>query len=80
VKFPRVTRLQASVGATVQPSTFVLTLDDKSQRFVKLPTLRKIKRAAIQSHKPTQIAAHLIFPNRMDKDIHQVDNLTKTFK
>jgi len=30
----------------------------------KMPTLRKIKRAAIQPHKPTQIAAHLILPNR----------------
>ena len=30
----------------------------------KMPTLRKIKRAAMQPHKPTQIAAHLILPNR----------------
>ena len=30
----------------------------------KMPTLRKIKRAAIPTHKPTQIAAHLILPNR----------------
>jgi hypothetical protein len=30
----------------------------------KMPTLRKIKRAAMQQHKPTQIAAHLILPNR----------------
>jgi len=29
-----------------------------------MPTLRKIKRAAMQPHKPTQIAAHLILPNR----------------
>jgi len=29
-----------------------------------MPTLRKIKRAAKQPHKPTQIAAHLILPNR----------------
>jgi hypothetical protein len=29
-----------------------------------MPTLRKIKRAAIPTHKPTQIAAHLILPNR----------------
>jgi len=40
--------------ATVQPSTFVLTLDDK------MPTLRKIKRVAMPTHEPTQIAAHLI--------------------
>ena len=30
----------------------------------KMLTLRKIKRAAMQPHKPTQIAAHLILPNR----------------
>ena len=30
----------------------------------KMPTLRKIKRAAMQQHRPTQIAAHLILPNR----------------
>jgi len=30
----------------------------------KMPTLRKIKRAAMPTHKPTQIAAHLILPNR----------------
>jgi len=29
-----------------------------------MPTLRKIKRAAMPTHKPTQIAAHLILPNR----------------
>jgi len=29
-----------------------------------MPTLRKIKRAAMPIHKPTQIAAHLILPNR----------------
>jgi len=29
-----------------------------------MPTLRKIKRAAMQPHKTTQIAAHLILPNR----------------
>ena len=34
------------------------------KRQTKLPTLRKIKRAAIPTHKPTQIAAHLILPNR----------------
>jgi len=28
------------------------------------PTLRKIKRAGMQLHKPTQITAHLILPNR----------------
>jgi len=44
--------------ATVQPSTFVLTLNDKK------PTLRKIKRVALPAHKPTQNAAHLILPNR----------------
>ena len=43
---------------TVQPSTFVLTTDDKK------PTLRKIKRAALPTHKPTPNAAHLILPNR----------------
>jgi hypothetical protein len=30
----------------------------------KIPTLRKIKRAAMQLKKPTQIAAHLILPTR----------------
>ena len=44
--------------ATKKPSTFVLTTDDKK------PTLRKIKRAAMQPHNPTHIAAHLILPNR----------------
>jgi len=29
-----------------------------------MPTLRKIKRAAMPTQKPTQIAAHLILPNR----------------
>jgi hypothetical protein len=29
-----------------------------------MPTLRKIKRAAMPIHKPTQIAAHFILPNR----------------
>jgi hypothetical protein len=29
-----------------------------------MPTLRKIKRAVMPTHKPTQIAAHLILPNR----------------
>jgi len=42
----------------VQPSTFVLTTDDKK------PTLRKIKRAALPTYKPTPNAAHLILPNR----------------
>jgi len=44
--------------ATVLPSTFVLTLNDKK------PTLRKIKRTALPEHKPKQNAAHLILPNR----------------
>jgi hypothetical protein len=30
----------------------------------KMPTLRKIKRAAMPTQKPTQSAAHLILPNR----------------
>ena len=29
-----------------------------------MPTLRKIKRAAMPPHKPTKIAAHLILPER----------------
>jgi len=29
-----------------------------------MQTLRKIKRAAMPQHKPTQIAAHFILPNR----------------
>jgi len=29
-----------------------------------MPTLRKIKRAAMPTHEPTQNAAHLILPNR----------------
>jgi len=29
-----------------------------------MPTLRKIKRAAMPPHKPTKIAAHLILPKR----------------
>jgi len=36
----------------------------------KMPTLRKIKRAAMPTHKPTQIAAHLILPNRTQKPAH----------
>jgi len=47
-----------------------------------MPTLRKIKRAAIPTYKPTQIAAQLvpsirdlILPNRT-KNILTVDNLT----
>jgi hypothetical protein len=36
-------------------------IDRKNER---QPTLRKIKRAAMPTHKPTQIAAHLILPNR----------------
>ena len=43
---------------TVKPSTFVLTSDDK------MPTLRKIKRAALPTHKPTHNAAHLILSKR----------------
>jgi hypothetical protein len=41
-----------------------------------MPTLRKIKRAAMQPHKPTQIAAHLILPNRTQSPptTRQVDN------
>jgi len=42
---------------TVQPSTFVLTSDDK------MPTHRKIKRAALPTQMLTQNAAHLILPN-----------------
>jgi len=30
----------------------------------KIPTLRKIKRAVMQLHNPTQIIAHLILPTR----------------
>jgi len=47
-----------------------------------MPTLCEIKRAAMPTHKPTQIAAQLvpsirdlILPNRT-KDILTVDNLT----
>ena len=44
--------------------TTVQTSNNSAKTDDKLPTLRKIKRAAIQPHKPTQIAAHLILPNR----------------
>ena len=44
--------------------TTVQTLNDSAKTDDKMPTHRKIKRAAIQPHKPTQIAAHLILPNR----------------
>lgn len=41
-----------------------------------MPTLRKIKRAAMQPHKPTQIAAHLILPNpTQSKILRQLINL-----
>jgi hypothetical protein len=46
------------VGRQYKPSTTELKIN------YKMPTLRKIKRAAMQPHKPTQIAAHLILPNR----------------
>ncbi len=36
-------------------------IDRKNERQL---TLRKTKRAAMPTHKPTQIAAHLILPNR----------------
>jgi hypothetical protein len=34
------------------------------RKITRKPTLRKIKRAAMPTHKPTQIVAHLILPNR----------------
>ena len=34
-----------------------------------MPTHRKIKRAAMPPHKPTQIAAHLILPNRSQANL-----------
>ncbi len=40
------------------------TLNDSAKTDYKIPTLRKIKRAAMQKNKLTQIAAHLILPNR----------------
>jgi len=47
-----------------------------------MPTLRKIKRSAMPIHKPTQIAAHLILPNRTKAhpppEQWTVDNLTAT--
>jgi len=54
----RRTAVMPHCRTTVQPSTFVLTTDDKK------PTLRKIKRAALPTYKPTPNAAHLILPNR----------------
>jgi hypothetical protein len=48
-----------------------------------MPTLRKIKRAAMQTHKPTQIAAHFILSNRTQShpspDQWTADTLTATF-
>ena len=48
-----------------------------------MPTLRKIKRAAMPTHKPTQIAAHLILPDRTQAhpppDKWTADNLSATF-
>jgi hypothetical protein len=42
----------------------------------KIPMLRKIKRAAMPTQKPTQIGAHLILPNRTQSPpiTRQVDN------
>jgi hypothetical protein len=51
----------------VHINELALTLKDRHDRQQtnrKMPTLRKIKRAAIQPQKPNQIAAHLILPNR----------------
>lgn len=48
-----------------------------------MPPLRKIKRAAMQTHKPTQITAHLILPKRTQAhpppDQWTVDTLKATF-
>jgi hypothetical protein len=48
-----------------------------------MPTLRKIKRAAMQPHKPTQIASHFILPNRTQAhpppDQWTLENLSATF-
>jgi hypothetical protein len=55
-------------------------IDRKNER---QPALRKIKRAAMPTHKPTQIAAHLILPNRTQThpppDKWTEDNLRATF-
>ena len=50
------------LGASVTDDT--TDIKQTLKRHTKMPTLRKIKRAAMPTHKPTQIAAHLILPNR----------------
>ena len=52
--------LQASVG---RPCNYHIRADIEQQK----SALRKIKRAAMPTHKPTQIAAHLILPNRTQR-------------
>ena len=58
-------KLSATLKPTVRPLTDRHKPTDNAI-FAKAVwlSLRKIKRAAIQPHKPTQIAAHLILPNR----------------
>jgi len=58
---------------TVQPSTFVLTTDDK------IPTLRKIKRAALPTHKLTQNAAQLV-PTIRDLILPNRTSTLRTFR
>jgi len=61
LKSPPIANLQtvnSNAMTTVQTSNKSAKTDEK------MPTLRKIKRAAMPTHKPTQIAAHLILPNR----------------
>jgi len=56
-------------------------IDRKNER---QQTLRKIKRATMQPHKPTHIVAHLILPNSAKTqgslDQCTADNLSETFK
>jgi hypothetical protein len=49
--------------------TTVQTLNDSAKTTDQMPTLRKIKRAAMQPHKTTQIAAHIILPNRTTQPV-----------
>jgi len=44
--------------------TTVQTINDSAKMNDTMPTLRKSKRAAKPTHKPTQFAAHLLLPHR----------------
>jgi hypothetical protein len=58
--------------------TTVQTINDNAKTDKQMPTLHKIKRAAMPTHKPTQIAAHLILPKHTNTYIyHQKKDTNK---